>query len=111
MKISATAICHSDISYADGAFCGTLPAIFGHESVGMVEEVGSGVTQVKVGDCVVVTLIRSCGHCRGCSRGMPVTCETPSPLDAKSPLTSKSGEPIVQAMRTGSFAEYVVVHE
>ncbi len=111
VKISATAICHSDISYADGAWGGTLPAIFGHESVGIVEEVGSGVTQVKVGDCVVVTLIRSCGHCRGCSRGMPVTCETTFPLDAKSPLTSKSGEPIVQAMRTGSFAEYVVVHE
>jgi len=42
---------------------------------------------------------------------MPVTCETSFPLDAKSPLTSKSGESIVQAMRTGSFAEYVVVHD
>jgi S-(hydroxymethyl)glutathione dehydrogenase / alcohol dehydrogenase len=111
VKIAATAICHSDISYADGAWGGTLPAIFGHESVGVVEEVGSGVSSVKVGDQVVVTLIRSCGHCRGCSRGMPVTCETSFPLDAKSPLTSKSGESIVQAMRTGSFAEYVVVHD
>jgi S-(hydroxymethyl)glutathione dehydrogenase/alcohol dehydrogenase len=111
VKILATAICHSDISYADGAWGGTLPAIFGHESVGVVEEVGAGVSSVKVGDQVVVTLIRSCGHCRGCSRGMPVTCETSFPLDAKSPLTSKSGESIVQAMRTGSFAEYVVVHD
>jgi len=76
VKILATAICHSDISYADGAWGGTLPAIFGHESVGVVEEVGAGVSSVKVGDQVVVTLIRSCGHCRGCSRGMPVTCET-----------------------------------
>ncbi|MFM7492483.1 MAG: zinc-binding dehydrogenase, partial [Acidimicrobiaceae bacterium] len=90
---------------------GTLPAIFGHESVGVVEELGAGVSSVKVGDQVVVTLIRSCGHCRGCSRGMPVTCETSFALDAKSPLTSKSGESIVQAMRTGSFAEHVVVHE
>ena len=109
VKIAATAICHSDISYADGAWGGTLPAIFGHESVGVVEEVGAGVAQIKVGDRVVVTLIRSCGHCRGCSRGMPVTCETVFPLDTKSPLTSKSGESIVQAMRTASFAEYVVV--
>lgn len=109
VKILATAICHSDISYADGAWGGTLPAIFGHESVGDVEEVGSGVTSVKVGDRVVVTLIRACGHCRGCSRGMPVTCESAYPRDAKSPITSKSGESIVQAMRCGSFAEYALV--
>ena len=111
VKILATAICHSDISYADGAWGGTLPAIYGHESVGIVEELGAGVSSVKVGDRVIVTLIRSCGHCRGCSRGMPVTCETSFPLDTKSPLTSKSGESIVQALRTASFAEYVVVHD
>ena len=64
MKSLATAICHSDISYADGAWGGTLPAIFGHESVGVVEELGTGVSSVKVGDQVVVTLIRSCGHRR-----------------------------------------------
>ena len=45
VKILATAICHSDISYADGAWGGTLPAIFGHESVGVVEEVGAGETR------------------------------------------------------------------
>ncbi|MFM8835318.1 MAG: Zn-dependent alcohol dehydrogenase [Actinomycetota bacterium] len=111
VKILATAICHSDISYADGAWGGSLPAVYGHESVGVVERLGADVSSVKVGDRVVVTLIRSCGHCRGCLRGMPVTCETSFPLDAKSPLTSKTGESIVQAMRTGSFAENVVVHE
>jgi len=109
VKIAATAICHSDISFAEGAWGGPLPAVFGHESAGIVEEVGAGVTLVKPGDHVVVTLIRSCGHCRGCSRGAPVMCDTLFPLDAKSPLTSKSGESIAQSMRTGSFAEYVVV--
>lgn len=109
VKIVATAICHSDISFADGAWGGPLPAVFGHESAGIVEEVGPGVTLVKPGDHVVVTLIRSCGHCRGCSRGAPVMCDKVFPLDAKSPLTSKSGESIAQSMRTGSFAEYVVV--
>ncbi|NDD87161.1 MAG: hypothetical protein EBZ45_05530 [Actinobacteria bacterium] len=111
VKIAAVAICHSDITYADGGWGGTLPAIFGHECAGVVERVGQGVTTVKAGDTVVVTLIRSCGHCHGCSRGMPVTCSTQFPLDAKSPITDAKGNSIVQSMRTGGFAEYVVVHE
>lgn len=111
VKLAATAICHSDISYADGAWGGDLPAVYGHECAGVVESVGLGVTTVKVGDPVVVTLIRSCGHCHGCVRGMPVTCTTQFPLDAKSPITDKSGKSLVQSMRTGGFAEQVLVHE
>lgn len=111
VKIKATAICHSDISYADGFWGGDLPAIYGHECAGVVEVVGSGVINVKVGDHVVVTLIRSCGHCRACSSGNPVICDTKFPLDAKTPLTDSTGHPIMQALRTGGFAEYVVVHE
>lgn len=111
VKLAATAICHSDISYADGAWGGDLPAVYGHECAGVVESVGLGVTTVKVGDPVVVTLIRSCGHCHGCVRGMPVTCSTQFPLDAKSPITDKSGKSLVQSMRTGGFAEQVLVHE
>ena len=111
VKLAATAICHSDISYADGAWGGDLPAVYGHECAGVVESIGLGVTTVKVGDPVVVTLIRSCGHCHGCVRGMPVTCSTQFPLDAKSPITDKSGKPLVQSMRTGGFAEQVLVHE
>ncbi len=111
VKLAATAICHSDISYADGAWGGDLPAVYGHECAGVVESVGLGVTTVKVGDPVVVTLIRSCGHCHGCVRGMPVTCTTQFPLDTKSPITDKSGKSLVQSMRTGGFAELVLVHE
>lgn len=111
VKLAATAVCHSDISYADGAWGGDLPAVYGHECAGVVESVGLGVTTVKPGDSVVVTLIRSCGHCHGCVRGMPVTCSTQFPLDAKSPIIDKSGKPLVQSMRTGGFAEQVLVHE
>lgn len=111
IKIEAVAICHSDILYADGAWGGDLPAVYGHECAGVVEVLGSGVTNVKVGDHVVVTLIRSCGHCRECSRGNPVSCDTIFALDAKTPLADSNGKPIVQSLRTGGFAEYVVVHE
>lgn len=111
VKIKAVAICHSDILYADGEWGGDLPAIYGHECAGVVESVGSGVNSVKVGDHVAVTLIRSCGHCRECTRGNPVSCDTIFPLDVKTPLADANGKPVVQSLRTGGFAEYVVVHE
>jgi len=111
VKIKAVAICHSDILYAEGSWGGDLPAVYGHECAGVVEAVGSGVTSVEVGDHVVVTLIRSCGQCRECTRGNPVSCDTIFPLDKKTPLADSKGKPVVQSLRTGGFAEYVVVHE
>ena len=110
VKVAACAICHSDILFADGAWGGTLPAVYGHEAAGIVEEVGPGVTHLKPGDHAVVTLIRSCGHCPSCSRGAQVRCETTFPLDQQSPLTVHgTGETLVHGLRTGAFAEQVVV--
>ncbi|CAN5462929.1 Zn-dependent alcohol dehydrogenase [soil metagenome] len=111
VKMVATAICHSDITYADGGWGGTLPAVYGHEGAGVVEAVGAGVSSVAVGDHVVVTLIRSCGHCHGCTMGMPVTCDTTFPLDDNTPMHDGAGAPLVHGMRTGAFAETTVVHE
>ncbi len=111
VDVKACAICHSDISYAEGAWGGDLPAIYGHEAAGVVTEVGEGVQGVHVGDHVVVTLIRSCGHCHYCQHGSRVMCEEVFPLDTNGPLSSADGEPLWQAMRTGAFAEKVVVHE
>lgn len=109
VRLAACAICHSDIFYADGAWGGDLPAVYGHEAAGVVEEAGSGVTGLKPGDHVVVTLIRSCGYCHYCAQGLPVACETSFPLDEKSPLTTVDGTPIRHGLRTGAFAEYAVV--
>ncbi|MBN9509873.1 MAG: alcohol dehydrogenase catalytic domain-containing protein [Alphaproteobacteria bacterium] len=108
VRVAACAICHSDIAYADGAWGGTLPAVYGHEAAGIVEEVGAGVTHLKPGDHAVVTLIRACGHCPTCARGAPVRCETVFPLDTASPL-SANGETLVHGLRTAAFAEQVVV--
>lgn len=63
VKLAACAICHSDIHYMEGAWGGTLPAVYGHEAAGVVKTVGPGVEDLSPGDHVVVTLIRSCGHC------------------------------------------------
>jgi S-(hydroxymethyl)glutathione dehydrogenase/alcohol dehydrogenase len=109
VKLAACAICHSDIHYMEGAWGGDLPAVYGHEAAGIVETVGPGVAGLKRGDHVVVTLIRSCGHCHYCSQGLPVHCETKFSLDMKSPLSAKDGSPIVHGLYTAAFAEYAVV--
>ncbi|MEM7800803.1 MAG: Zn-dependent alcohol dehydrogenase [Chloroflexota bacterium] len=111
VKVSACAICHSDITYADGGWGGVLPAVYGHEAAGVVEQVGPGVTSLAVGDPVIITLIRSCGTCFYCIQGNPTMCETSFPLDAQSPLRDATGAPIIHGLRTAAFAEYVVVHE
>ena len=110
VTLAACAICHSDILYADGAWGGALPAVYGHEAAGRVTRLGEGVLDLALGDHVVVTLIRSCGHCPSCAGGIPVTCETRLPLDGRSPLRDRSGQPVTQGVRTAAFAQRVVVH-
>lgn len=109
VRIAACAICHSDIHYADGAWGGDLPSVYGHEASGVVEELGEGVQGFGVGDHVVVTLIRSCGRCFHCVEGDEVLCEGTFSLDDPGPITAPDGTSIVQGLRTGAFAEQVVV--
>ncbi|MCP5366110.1 MAG: Zn-dependent alcohol dehydrogenase [Hyphomicrobiales bacterium] len=109
VQIRACAVCHSDIHYAEGAWGGVLPAVYGHEAAGVVTDVGPGVGHLAPGDHVVVTLVRSCGRCPCCERGYYGSCETQFPLDSHSPLTAADGSAIVHGLRTGAFAEAVVV--
>ncbi len=110
VRLTACAICHSDISFVDGWWNGTLPAVYGHEAAGVVSEVGAGVEGLAPGDHAVVTLVRSCGECFFCARGMPVLCEATFALDEVSPLRLPDGRPVAQGARTAAFAEQVTVH-
>ena len=111
VRLAACAVCHSDIAFMQGAWGGELPAVYGHEAAGVVEEVGEGVRAVDPGDHVVVTLVRSCGRCAQCLRGQPTLCEElwEFPLSKSSPLTAADGSSIHQGIRTGAFAERVTV--
>ena len=108
VTLEAVAICHSDISYAEGAWGGSLPAVYGHEAAGVISAVGDGVRGLSVGDSVVVTLIRACGTCGNCAGGQPTLCETPYDGDA-GPISTAEGGKLHQAMACGAFAEKVVV--
>jgi len=109
VRLAGCAICHSDILFAEGGWGGDLPAIYGHEASGIVEATGDGVRNVKPGDHVVVSLVRSCGQCSCCAQGYHGSCLETFALDDKTPLTASDGSPIVHGLRTAAFAEYVVV--
>ena len=108
VTLDAVAICHSDISFAEGAWGGHLPAVYGHEAAGVISAVGEAAGEFRVGDPVVVTLIRACGSCPTCAGGQPTICETPYDT-VNGPLRTSDGGPLEQAMACGAFAEKVVV--
>ena len=77
LKVTATAICGSDLHLYRGKIPQTEEGdIFGHEFMGVVEEVGSKVTAVAKGDRVVIPFVISCGQCFFCSMKLPAACET-----------------------------------
>jgi len=110
VKLDAVAICHSDITFIDGGWGGSLPAVYGHEAAGKITSVGAGVVGLSEGDSVVVTLIRACGNCPSCAEGAPTLCETPYDGD-HGPLKTADGGKLHQAMACGAFAESVVVDQ
>ena len=77
IRITATAICGSDLHLYNGLMP-TMESgdILGHEPMGIVEEVGHEVTELTVGDRVVIPFNVSCGHCWMCSHALHSQCET-----------------------------------
>ena len=110
VRLEACAICHSDVAYADGAWGGTVPTVLGHEACGLVAETGPGVTSLRPGQRVVVSLIRHCGACGRCRAGEPALCTAAFGLDERSPIALSGGGRIEQGLRCGAFADEVVVH-
>jgi S-(hydroxymethyl)glutathione dehydrogenase/alcohol dehydrogenase len=76
VKIKATGVCHSDLSTINGVLPAMPPTVMGHEGAGVVAEVGEHVTNVQVGDHVVVNWSPDCGTCAECLRGEPYLCMT-----------------------------------
>jgi len=78
VKIGGAGVCHTDLHLIEGVWAETLgtalPYIIGHENAGWVHEIGSGVTNFKVGDPVILHPVMSCGKCLNCRSGEDMHC-------------------------------------
>ncbi len=82
VRITSSAICGSDLHMYEGRTDVGPGLVFGHEPMGVIEEVGSAVVLMKPGDRVVMPFNVSCGYCLNCSRGFPNACLTLNPQQA-----------------------------
>jgi threonine dehydrogenase-like Zn-dependent dehydrogenase len=107
VQITSTAICGSDLHLYDG-YMPTMKKgdILGHEFMGIVTDVGKGVSNLKAGDRVVVPFPIACGGCNACAKGLFSCCENSNP---NAPLAEKMmGHPVAgifgYSHLTGGFA-------
>lgn len=116
IRTAAAGVCHSDLHFVEGSYPHPLPAVLGHESAGVVEQVGSEVRTVKPGDHVITCLSAFCGHCEHCLTGFMSRCVSPETRrgkDAEPRLfrENASDGPVNQFLNLSSFAEQMLVHE
>jgi S-(hydroxymethyl)glutathione dehydrogenase / alcohol dehydrogenase len=113
IRTAVAGICHSDLHFIEGHYPHPLPAVLGHESAGIVEQVGLEVRTVKPGDHVITCLSAYCGHCEACLTGrlsLCVSTETRRDQSDEQRL-SQSGKPMAQYLNLSSFAEQMLIHE
>jgi Zn-dependent alcohol dehydrogenase len=115
VRISACGVCHSDWHVATGDTKHPMPCVAGHEGAGVVEAVGPGASDLKVGDHVVLSWAPDCGKCFYCLHGKANLCEEyVGPLwegvmlDGE-PRLSWNGKPVYHYCGLAAFAEAVVV--
>ena len=118
VKILASGVCHTDAFTLSGDDPeGIFPCILGHEGGGIVEQVGEGVTSVKVGDHVIPLYTPECGECKFCLSGKTNLCQKIRETQGKGLMPDgttrfyKDGQPIFHYMGCSTFSEYTVLPE
>jgi len=111
VRVTASGICHTDLNVINGLSALPLPIVPGHEGCGVVEEVGSEVRRVRVGDRVLASVTPACGNCWWCLNGMSNHCELNPMVKAALRFELKTGQRAGAVCGCGTFAEAMVVHE
>jgi len=118
VRIVATGVCHTDAYTLSGDDPeGLFPVVLGHEGGGIVEEIGAGVTSVKVGDHVIPLYTPECGVCKFCTSGKTNLCQAIRATQGRGLMPdgtsrfSLNGKQILHYMGTSTFSEYTVMPE
>lgn len=114
IDVAAAGLCHSDLRFLEGSYPLSVPAVLGHESAGIVSQIGPGVTAVSPGDRVITSLSVFCGSCHYCLVGQSYMCDNQRATRraaSETPRISTNGEPVHQFLDLSSFAERMLVHE
>ncbi|PPF89512.1 dehydrogenase [Subtercola sp. Z020] len=114
--IAAAGVCHSDVHVRQGDWDLPVPLVMGHEGSGTISAVGPGVTDLKVGDHVVLSWVAPCGRCRNCRAGREVRCEVAAgtvalggTLNDGTTRLRQGGQPVHHYLGTSAFAERAIV--
>jgi S-(hydroxymethyl)mycothiol dehydrogenase len=108
VDVQACGVCHTDLHYREGGINDEFPFLLGHEAAGLVSAVGEGVTNVAVGDFVILNWRAVCGQCRACLRGKPQYCFATH--NATQKMTLADGTALSPALGIGAFVEKTLVH-
>ncbi len=107
VQVQACGVCHTDLHYREGGIGTDFPYLLGHEAAGVVEAVGSDVTDLAAGDFVILNWRAVCGQCRACRRGRPWYCFATH--NAAQKMTLADGTVLSPALGIGAFAEKTLV--
>ncbi|MBE2320651.1 alcohol dehydrogenase catalytic domain-containing protein [Solirubrobacter sp. CPCC 204708] len=113
VTIAAAGVCHSDLHVVRGEWDVPTPVVLGHEGSGVVSKLGEDVTDLEIGDHVILSWVPQCEHCRYCVSGRPWQCEVVANVVAPNGVlldgTSRWGDGFHHYLGVSSFAERVVV--
>jgi S-(hydroxymethyl)glutathione dehydrogenase/alcohol dehydrogenase len=114
IRTVAAGVCHSDLHFIEGSYPAQIPVVLGHESAGIVEQVGSEVRTVKPGDHVITCLSAFCGHCEHCLTGHMSRCQSPETkrqAGEQPRLSTADDGKLNQFFNLSSFAEQMLIHQ
>src|SRR5580693_847383 len=112
----AAGVCHSDLSVVDGNRVRPVPMLLGHEAAGIVEAVGPGVSDIAVGQRVVLVFLPRCGHCAACATEGLTPCEPGSAANTAGTLLggdirlARGGRAVYHHLGVSGFATHAVVN-
>jgi len=112
VKVIGCGMCLSDAHVINGHLPAQLPVVLGHEGAGVIAQVGAGVTDVNVGDSVVICVVAVCGRCDMCAGNHFALCRNGGlAARTKGPrILDKNNAPLNQMAGTACMGEYTTVH-